>query len=127
MTVYKRLRNFSLSIVKKASLSLTAFGIIIAREVIQEFGAEVKAFQETQLCAFINLILHKCLCPSWINIPRKADSVKERVFFPVGLGNLQLHSLGIRPVNIMLDLARAVVSIQVLFQSDFHQFNFIKR
>lgn len=55
-----------------------------------------------------------------------AHSVKDHVFFPEGLGNLQLHSLGIKPENIILDLAHALVSIQVHFHSDFDQFNFIK-
>lgn len=53
-------------------------------------------------------------------------SVKGHVFFPVVLGNLQLHSLGIEPVNIILKLAQAVVSIQVLFHPDFDQFSIIK-
>ncbi len=56
----------------------------------------------------------------------KAYSVKDHVFLPAGLGNLQLHSLGIKPVNIILDLAHAVVSIQVLFHPDFDQLNLIK-
>lgn len=55
-----------------------------------------------------------------------AHSVKDHVFFPESLGNLQLHSLGIKPENIVLDLAYALVSIQVHFQSDFDQFSFIK-
>lgn len=58
---------------------------------------------------------------------KKADSFEDHVFFPVGLRNLQLHSLGIKPVNIVLDLAHAAVSVQVLFHSDFIQLSFIKR
>lgn len=57
---------------------------------------------------------------------KKTYSVKDCVFFPVGLGNLQLHSLGNKPVNIILDLAYGIVSIQVLFHSDFDQLNIIK-
>lgn len=56
----------------------------------------------------------------------KAHSVKDHVFSSVIVGNLQLHSLGIKPVNIVLHLAHTAVSIQVLFHSDFDQFYFIK-
>lgn len=53
--------------------------------------------------------------------------VKDPVFFPQGPGNLQLRSLGIKPENIILDLAHALLGVQVHFLSDFDQFSFIKR
>lgn len=45
---------------------------------------------------------------------KKVHTVKDFVFLPVGLGNLQLHSMGIKPVNIILNLAHTVVKTQVL-------------
>lgn len=90
---------------------------------LKEFLSKGEGFGEMQVCTFINHILYKC--PPWKNISRK-HTVKYHVFLPVGLGNLQLHSLGIKPVNIILDLAHAVVRVQVLLHSVFDQFNFIK-
>lgn len=58
------------------------------------------------------------------NYPRKHFD-KDHVFSPVSLDNLQLCSLGIKPVNIILPLARAVVSIQVLFHCDFDLFHLL--
>lgn len=51
--------------------------------------------------------------------------MEDCVFLPVGLCNLQLRSLGIGPVNIALELAQTVVSVQVLFPPDLIQFCFI--
>lgn len=57
---------------------------------------------------------------------KKVHTVKDFVFLPVGLGNLQLHSMGIKPVNIILNLAHTIVKTQVLSHFDFDQFGFIK-
>ena len=82
-------------------------------------------FGETQLCTLINIILHKSM-PLKQHIPKKAHPVKDRVFLAVTLGNPQLHSPGIKPVNIILCLAHAIICIQVRFHFNFDHLRFIK-